>query len=712
MFARPATVVSVLSLLLLLFVVAPASAKVSYGPCEWRGEDCIRPMGITLEPEQAARFRDASTLPSEPLQKVRYDLRTGETTFRDFDVSEAVQPPEMDVVQLEPKDSKAGRSPVLEEKPWNDTMFRTVVKLVMTFPNNVMAGCSGTVIGQHTIFTAGHCVFSHDSESYGWASSIEVYPASSSAGYSTPFGGTEVKADGVHTTSWWVQSEDFRGDYAVLTVNHNIGALTGWHSPMYGGSSSNYYGTIRAAGYPGAEGFTGYYLVHDSASVNEVNDYTICFADILISGMSGGPSYYYSSGAYRIAAANSYSVNGWYDYSCSCRYSSGADSMRVDSEAEATQDQTEYWTCDLNKFWDEQYCDCECGMWDRDCNDYQLPVRNCGDGGRCLSPGVCQCTPDCQGKNCGPNGCGGSCGTCPTGIDCVNGVCDCTPDCDGKECGDDGCGGSCGSCLNGIPCSNGICQCTPHCDGRECGPDGCGGYCGQCDDGVACIAGQCECTPSCLGRDCGDDGCGGSCGLCSVSEECENGHCVCNPDCTNRNCGSDGCGGSCGSCENGEECVGGICGCEPDCTGKICGDNGCNGSCGDCPADTPVCSQGTVCVECTQDSDCANQAQCVENVCVGGVTDGDGNPTDGDTVTDGDSLTDGDTVVTDGDSNPYIPPDINWTDGDEDDSTGTPQVDGDDGGGSSSGCHQTGTSALPWVILLLSLPWIRRRLQA
>lgn len=33
------------------------------------------------------------------------------------------------------------------------------------------------------------------------------------------------------------------------------------------------------------------------------------------------------------------------------------------------------------------------------------------------------CTPNCTGKECGSDGCSGSCGTCPTGETCQNGVC-------------------------------------------------------------------------------------------------------------------------------------------------------------------------------------------------------------------------------------------------------------------------------------------------
>jgi hypothetical protein len=40
-------------------------------------------------------------------------------------------------------------------------------------------------------------------------------------------------------------------------------------------------------------------------------------------------------------------------------------------------------------------------------------------------------------------------------------VCDCVPRCDGRNCGGDGCGGSCGSCGNGASCNEGVCQDDP-----------------------------------------------------------------------------------------------------------------------------------------------------------------------------------------------------------------------------------------------------------
>ncbi len=247
---------------------------------------------------------------------------------------------------------------------------------------------------------------------------------------------------------------------------------------------------------------------------------------------------------------------------------------------------------------------------------------NCGtNGGADPSgqfPKACggTCTPNCTGKVCGDDGCGGSCGTCPAGQACQAGQCvGCTPDCAGKECGDDGCGGSCGTCPAGQTCQDGQCVgCTPDCAGKECGDDGCGGSCGTCPTGQECQKGQCVCLPQCSGKECGDDGCGGSCGTCSGGLFCQAGKCVgCTPDCAGKECGNDGCGGSCGTCADGETCQVGQCvpaaadtapdtatpdtsqpdaSCTPDCAGRQCGPDGCGGSCGTCPSGFECSAQG------------------------------------------------------------------------------------------------------------------------
>lgn len=96
------------------------------------------------------------------------------------------------------------------------------------------------------------------------------------------------------------------------------------------------------------------------------------------------------------------------------------------------------------------------------------------------------CTPDCSGRECGNDGCDGSCGDCPGGVSCQGGTCEgaCAADCAGKNCGSDGCGGSCGDCGAGTRCSDtnngGVCQCATAL---------CNGVC--CPNGQTCIGNQC-----------------------------------------------------------------------------------------------------------------------------------------------------------------------------------------------------------------------------
>jgi len=129
----------------------------------------------------------------------------------------------------------------------------------------------------------------------------------------------------------------------------------------------------------------------------------------------------------------------------------------------------------------------KCGKWGpgEPCFQQQRMSGCSGQFAECKK----QCAPNCGGKNCGSDGCGGVCGECSAGVLCVNGVCQCEPDCAGKECGPDGCNGQCGQCAGNAACVNGTCHCVPDCDGKQCGPDGCGAECGicesnQCENGV------------------------------------------------------------------------------------------------------------------------------------------------------------------------------------------------------------------------------------
>jgi hypothetical protein len=96
-----------------------------------------------------------------------------------------------------------------------------------------------------------------------------------------------------------------------------------------------------------------------------------------------------------------------------------------------------------------------------------------------------RCKPQCAGRGCGDDGCGGSCGTCGPCADCANGVC-------AARANGISCGGSCKECQTG--------QCVNKVDGTEC-PEGELGRCrsGRCNSIPPCTTFGNTCTS---GREC------------------------------------------------------------------------------------------------------------------------------------------------------------------------------------------------------------------
>jgi len=147
----------------------------------------------------------------------------------------------------------------------------------------------------------------------------------------------------------------------------------------------------------------------------------------------------------------------------------------------------------------------------------------------------------------------------------------CIPNCEGRECGSDGCDGICGFCnWPGYCLPDGTCSeepCIPvNCSGLTCGPNGCGGYCGQsaCSDilDLVCIDPQGKCTfDECDGFNKPIPGYYNTKGLCAKGGFCKDVKWNCiekcvglPPNCGSKQCGTDECGNACGECAPGYEC--------------------------------------------------------------------------------------------------------------------------------------------------------------
>ena len=181
--------------------------------------------------------------------------------------------------------------------------------------------------------------------------------------------------------------------------------------------------------------------------------------------------------------------------------------------------------------------------------------------GICEEVCVPQCTlPDGLPKTCGPDGCYGYCPPgCPDNFTCGDdGLCywdcDITANCEGKECGPDQCGGSCGYCGIASLCN----ELTGLCEDDPCGAiDKEAGACTNDNVLVECVDGILVETPcQSFGEDyyCKWDGP-------SQKYVCSEG---CVPQCTwedgtPKQCGYNGCYGECGTCPQGWECEAGTC---------------------------------------------------------------------------------------------------------------------------------------------------------
>ena len=170
----------------------------------------------------------------------------------------------------------------------------------------------------------------------------------------------------------------------------------------------------------------------------------------------------------------------------------------------------------------------------------------------------CAAKGKCQGRNpCAPQ--------TPAG---------CTPSCERKICGDDGCGGSCGICGTEQVCASGRCvancpagqkvcagTCIPHdqcCGNAECLPDA-----------PRCCRGACMASTRC----CTDTDC-------APNEACNNGRCVCAPEfgscgaqrfCNRDTLRCEACRGTGGSCFAGTNVISTDACCAGICLGNACG---------------------------------------------------------------------------------------------------------------------------------------------
>ena len=273
------------------------------------------------------------------------------------------------------------------------------------------------------------------------------------------------------------------------------------------------------------------------------------------------------------------------------------------------------------------YCDDLCVSYGDCCSD------------ACSECGFCPCEPDCSGKECGDDGCGGQCGPCPVGEACYAEICE--VHCGNGECEAD-LGETCASCADDC----GACELSSGCELLE--QPSCGGcLCEACvceADSFCCdMAWDSSCVKECLSEcgGCGEsagcvahegsgcDGCGCEACVCEKNAYCcetaWDDACVvscqvdCGSDCALQTCDVDL------DCADGDPCTIDTCPeagkpCHHEVTTECCSPaEGCDDS-DDCTTDLCTqsgCSAAGHC--CEHDTDCDDGDDCTTDVCLEGL---------------------------------------------------------------------------------------------
>ncbi|MBW3540885.1 MAG: trypsin-like serine protease, partial [Planctomycetes bacterium] len=155
--------------------------------------------------------------------------------------------------------------------PW-----RTIGRLEITWEDGTKGHCSGAMISQNEFLTAGHCV--HQKAKGGWAKSLRVSLGQNDS--SRPFGEASWRTARSYT-GWTQGPQDstdaaFDHDWAVITLDRNIGLFTGWLGYEWWSGNSIYNGLgLNTAGYPGdLGGGNDMYRAFgptDSATANQIH---------------------------------------------------------------------------------------------------------------------------------------------------------------------------------------------------------------------------------------------------------------------------------------------------------------------------------------------------------------------------------------------------------------------------------------------------------
>lgn len=182
--------------------------------------------------------------------------------------------------------------------------FRAIVKLTVKYPNSSKTfGCSGFLVSEDTVATAGHCV--HDAGKGGWASEITAYPGRN--GSSLPYG--SYNWEKIYTVNGWKENQNSEYDYGAIKLRGNPGDTTGWFGYRTTNVESPSGLTVNVRGYP-CDQPTGT-MWTDTGQILSVTDRQLGYNADTFGCQSGSPVYRnYSDSGQSAIAIHAYGASG------------------------------------------------------------------------------------------------------------------------------------------------------------------------------------------------------------------------------------------------------------------------------------------------------------------------------------------------------------------------------------------------------------------
>lgn len=181
--------------------------------------------------------------------------------------------------------------------PWS-----TICKLFITADDGTQFIGSGFIVDEFHILTCGHCIYIH--ENGGWVSELLVIPGMDENYY--PF--MYAYAINFRTYTEWINNENDKHDWALVTLDRSIGSYTGWMGIKTAAPSSSIYtGVLNLAGYPG-DLDNGNAMYFDSDLGESADEYNHFYWIDMAGGQSGSPVWQNEGGDLYVLSINAYEI--------------------------------------------------------------------------------------------------------------------------------------------------------------------------------------------------------------------------------------------------------------------------------------------------------------------------------------------------------------------------------------------------------------------